>query len=274
MKIKTLDYTPGSWEPIMKKWSNWFLGFVDAEGNFQTYPKKRLLKSGEVSKYNIGLGFHISLHLRDLSLIKTIHSKLNVGIISVNEKKNDARLAVNDKAGILEICKFFENYTLLTSHQLTRFLLLKEFLIRDVKEFKSLDLYNKYKEELELSIMNNINIPDIKTLLNDEYIDYWIVGFINGEGCFYLRNEKCNFIIEHTDKLALELIKARLNFGPKVSERSLRTKDTGGFRKLSYQLTISSKKDIKTLVDFLDSCSIPLQGYKYNQYIEWKSKLN
>jgi hypothetical protein len=63
------------------------------------------------------------------------------------------------------------------------------------------------------------------------------------------------------------LIKVRLGFGPKVSERSLRTKDTGGFRKLTYQLSISSKKDINTLVDFLDK-SISLQGYKYNQYIE------
>jgi hypothetical protein len=64
-------------------------------------------------------------------------------------------------------------------------------------------LYKNYKEVLELSISKNINRPDITTLLNNEYIDFLIVGFINGEGCFYLRNGKCNFIIEHTDRLVL-----------------------------------------------------------------------
>jgi len=63
-----------------------------------------------------------------------------------------------------------------------------------------------------------------------------------------------------------------LDFGPNVSERSLRTKDTGGFRKATYQLAISSKKDINALVKFLDN-SIPLQGYKYNQYLDWKKNL-
>lgn len=148
----------------------------------------------------------------------------------------------------------------------SRFLLLKEFFFNNINEFKSLDLYRNYKKDQELSISNNITRPDLSTLLNYEYVDSWIVGFINGEGCFYLRKGKCNFIIEHTDRLALELIKERLGFGPKVSERSLRTKDTGGFRKLTYQLSISSKKDINTLVDFLEK-SIPLLGYKHEQYV-------
>ena len=33
-----------------KSWLSWFVGFCDAEGNFQVYPKKRTLKSGVVSK--------------------------------------------------------------------------------------------------------------------------------------------------------------------------------------------------------------------------------
>ena len=35
----------------------------------------------------------------------------------------------------------------------------------------------------------------IEKLFNSSYIDNWIVGFINGEGCFYLNKNKCNFSI-------------------------------------------------------------------------------
>lgn len=58
----------------IKNWIKWFVGFCDAEGNFQLYPKKGVLKSGIVSKYNVGLGFHISLHSRDTELLQSIHN--------------------------------------------------------------------------------------------------------------------------------------------------------------------------------------------------------
>lgn len=70
-----------------------------------------------MSKYNVGYGFHISLHLRELSLIKEIHSKLNLGVVYTSEIRSDARLAVNDKKGILKICEFFESHPLLTYSQ-------------------------------------------------------------------------------------------------------------------------------------------------------------
>lgn len=32
----------------------WFIGLMDAEGNFQTFPKKRTYKNGELKYYNVG----------------------------------------------------------------------------------------------------------------------------------------------------------------------------------------------------------------------------
>lgn len=105
-------------------------------------------------------------------------------------------------------------------------------------------------------------------------IDNWIIGFINGEGCFYINKTKCNFFIEHTDRQALEIIKRRLELGPNVLERSPRLRDIGKERKTTYQLSISSKKDIQRLVSFLDDKSnIPLQGNKYTQYVEWLRRI-
>lgn len=51
------------------KYLMWFIGFCDAEGNFQIYPKKRLSKKGEY--YNIGYGFHLGIHSEDAHLINS-----------------------------------------------------------------------------------------------------------------------------------------------------------------------------------------------------------
>ena len=63
-------------------WLHWFVGFNDAEGNFQVDPKKRRLKLGEITCYNVGYSYHLSLHSRDVLLIKHIQEKLkNIGVI-------------------------------------------------------------------------------------------------------------------------------------------------------------------------------------------------
>jgi hypothetical protein len=216
------------------------------------------------------------LHKKDLGIIESIYNKLNkIGTINISPSKDEARLAINDRASLTLLCNLFSNYPLRTLSQSSRFTFLKESLSNNIKEFKTLELYNQYKSELMLDITERFksNCKPGITLTDSpsgsEGLDSWIVGFINGEGCFYTRNGKCNFIIEHTDKNALELIKTRLSFGPNVSDRSIRTKSTGGERKATYQLAISSKKDINCLVEFLESPSVlPLQGNKYNQYVE------
>jgi len=246
------------------------MGFNDAEGNFQVYIKKRVLKSGEVSHYGLGHAYHLSLHSRDAPLIKNIYEKLNVGVIYQYKDKPDCRLAVNDKKGLLFLIEnIFDVYSLLGSNQLARYNLLKNGLTKDLKRFETLEEYNIYKSEFLKSIKQK-NLIDLYKSSNLE-IDNWIVGFINGEGCFYLNKNKCNFYIEHTDKQLLELIKYRLDFGPNVLERSARDRDIGKPRKVTYQLIISSKKDINQLINFLDNNqNISLQGYKMEQYDEWK----
>ena len=58
-------------------------------------------------------------------------------------------------------------------------------------------------------------------------------------------------------------------------ERSPRKRDIGKIRKTTYQLTVSSKKDLESLIMLLDNNNnIPLQGNKYIQYIYWKQHIN
>jgi hypothetical protein len=147
----------------------------------------------------------LALH-RDKELIEIIYKNLNnIGTINISQSKNEARLAINDYSSILFICNLFDNFHLRTFSQLSRFLFLREGLINNIKEFKTLDLYNQYKTECMLSVYEQLKhvVKSDDNLAGNLDIDNWIVGFINGEGCFYLRDGKCNFIIEHTDKDAL-----------------------------------------------------------------------
>lgn len=257
---------------LNKLWLQWFIGFNDAEGNFQVYPKKRVLKSGEISYYSVGCAYHLSLHSRDAALIKDIHQKLdNIGVIYESKNKPDCRLAVSDRNGLLYLFSIaFNVYPLLANNQLMRYNLLKNCIINEVKKFKTLEEFSKYKSEYLASINKQVDLIALYKSGKLE-IDNWIVGFINGEGSFYLNKGKCNFYIEHTDKQLLELIRMRLDFGPNVLERSARDRDLGKVRKVMFQLNISSKKDINQLIMFLDNKdNIPLQGYKMVQYNEWK----
>ena len=257
------------------KFYMWFVGFSDAEGNFQTYPKKRVGKLGQVNKYNVGCSYHLSLHEKDIDLIKNIKSKLNnIGTIYKYHNKIDCRLAINDISGLFYIMQnVFDKYPLIVENQLLRYLLLKNMLINNIKEFKTLEQYNLYKTNCLLSISKQIKfINRIENFSNSSYIDDWIIGFINGEGCFYMKKSKCAFHIENTDKQALDIIKTRLCFGPNVLKRSLNNKDPHNNKKVTYQLSISSKKDIKNLILFLDNKNnIGLKGNKYRQYIYWKN---
>jgi hypothetical protein len=164
----------------------------------------------------------------------------------------------------------FNVYPLLANNQLMRYNLLKNCIINEVKKFKTLEEFSKYKSEYLASINKQVDLIALYKSGKLE-IDNWMVGFINGEGSFYLNKGKCNFYIEHTDKQLLELIRMRLDFGPNVLERSARDRDLGKVRKVMYQLNISSKKDINQLIMFLgNKDNIPLQGYKMVQYHEWK----
>ena len=78
-------------------WIPWFIGFCDAEGNFQTFPKKRNYKTlnGESNYYNIGYGFHLSLSIREKELLYNIYRKLDLrGKIYEYEDKQEIRLAI------------------------------------------------------------------------------------------------------------------------------------------------------------------------------------
>ena len=265
----------------LNKWLPWFVGFSDAEGSFQVYAKKRVLKSGYLSKVNVGYSYHLSLHKKDIDILKNIQYMINsVGSIYEYKHKLDSRLAIYNKSGLFDIInKIFDIWPLITKHQSIRYNLLKKGLFSDVKEFSYMEQYNTFMynstDEINTELNPNLKNDRVNKLMNIPYIDNWIIGFINGEGSFPINKGRCIFTIEHTDVYALNLIKERLSFGPKVYERSPIKRDIGKIRKTTYLLEVSSKNDIGNFIYYLDdNKTANLQGNKSIQYNKWKNTYN
>lgn len=170
----------------------------------------------------------------------------------------------------------FDVWPLLTKHQLIGYNLLKKSLLSNEKEFVSIESYKNFISsivyELDIELTYNFNVERVDKSLEIPGIDSWIVGFINGEGSFPIKDRRI-FTVEHTHMYALNTIKKRLCFEPKIRVRSPRERNINKIIKTTYILEICSKKNINTLIEFLDSGhTANLQGNKNIQYNKWKSR--
>jgi len=100
------------------------MGFTDAEGNFQVFPKVRKNKqTGAITSYGIGYHFHMGLHLQDIEILRSIQNMLGgIGKIYEYPLKPEAHNAIYLQG---ELLWFLENvllvYPLLTLYQISRF---------------------------------------------------------------------------------------------------------------------------------------------------------
>ena len=72
------------------------MGYADAEGNFQVFPKKRVNTKGDITHYGVGYHFHMGLGLRDLALLKEIMTIFGgIGKIYEYPAKVEAHYAIS-----------------------------------------------------------------------------------------------------------------------------------------------------------------------------------
>lgn len=255
------------------KFYSWFIGFCDAEGNFQTTTLKRINKLGNITSIGLKYSFHMGLHLRDKNLLELIQTKLNnMGKIYIYEKKEEAHLAiykVEELKWLIE--NIFSKYPLLSEYQAIRYEQLRKGVMNDLKRLDSLDDLPNILVDKE-KFGSPIQKLELLDMCSDAYINNWISGFLNGEVSFtYSRsgnnNKSPKINLEHTDEKVVELIKNKLSLELKTYAR------TRGLRKTTYTISINSNKDIKKTVKFLDNLD-NLRGYKLKQYNDWKKEFN
>lgn len=192
-------------------------GFADAEGCFNVTISPRI--SGN---YQVSLRFSIELHERDLSLLKNIKSFFNdAGTLNIRKDKRFTNSKVtwsvrnfDDITNI--IIPHFDKYPLLTQKQ-ADFLLFKEIaLLMKNKEHltsKGLSKIVAIKASMNLGLSDKllINFLDIKPYIRPEINTieisdpYWIAGFIDGDGSFFVNVAKVNSKLGYSVKLMFRL---------------------------------------------------------------------
>jgi hypothetical protein len=203
-------------------------------------------------------------------LLENIKQNLNgLGTIYVYPDRKEARLAIWKKDDLKWlITNIFDVYPLFTDHQKDRYARLRHGILSNIT------LFNNLQELVEFKGYK-FTYPEIEqTDSIIEYLDNWILGIINSEGCFYTRPKKDGsnllvFQIEHTDRIVLEIIKSRFNLNPTIFERAERS----SYQKKTYSLYISSKSNISNIIDFCKNPALNgLLGNKKIQFLNWINK--
>lgn len=93
------------------------------------------------------------------------------------------------------------------------------------------------------------------------YIKDWIIGFIEGDGSFYItKSGVVGFnVVQKEDKEVLEIIREEIGIKRKINER-----------KGIYTITAESREDIERVVSFMtDNKRVRLKGLKKVEFIKW-----
>lgn len=182
------DYTKN-----IENFYQWFVGFSDAESSFFIQPV--LNSKGVVNRFSFKFG--IELHTDDRAVLEFILSKLEIGNFRISNDK--CIYVVSDKIGIYKLINIFDEFNLNS----TKFL--------DYSNFKeAFILYHEresFTEELKeriLEIKNSMNIKRTDFNMNNHNVvitKYWLLGFIEGDGSFFISRTKLTPIlsIEQSD---------------------------------------------------------------------------
>jgi hypothetical protein len=143
------------------------MGFLDAEGNFQVFPKKRVSKAGDITHYGVGYHFHLGLSVRDHALLQSIMSTLgDIGKIYLYPHKEEAHYAISRLGDLRKLLDMIlENHPLLTIHQASRYNQLRSGLLNEVARFSTLLELRDYFSALIVTTQPSING------LSQEFID-------------------------------------------------------------------------------------------------------
>ena len=184
----------------------WITGFSDAESSFSVKVGK-----DNTRKYNIRIvpTFSIELHKRDIVLLKTIRDFFGLGTIitRIRGGKPTAIYSVQSIKSLSEtIIPHFKQYPLLTQKR-ADFVLFSsivelmvkgkhldyEYLIQilSIKASMNTGISNYFKMEFPLK---KVERPIICSQVIKSPL--WLVGFIEGEGCFYIKIRKNNNVVK------------------------------------------------------------------------------
>ena len=175
--------TKPSFDKEYEEFLQWFVGFSDGESNFTIVLQKD--KNGSIS--GASFRFIIELHIDDLNTLKYIRSKLKIGN-EIAVYGNSCKFTVIHRKDINKLISIFGKYKLNTTKYLDYLDFKKAFNLyqgrdKTIKDNQTLiDQILELKKAMNKSRMNFSLPVDHKIVISRP----WLLGFIEGEGSFYL----------------------------------------------------------------------------------------
>lgn len=251
-------------------------GFTDAEGSFLINIQSR---SGLKLGYSVSLSFKLKLHSKDSELLERIFNFFNVGKI-YTRKDGYIEYIVNSMKDMEIIKNHFDNYPLITQ-KLSDYKIFKSAfeLIKQKKhltpegfeEILSLkaSFNNGLSEELKIVFPNIIYSfrPQTITPKFETINPYWVSGFVDGDGCFYIslinNSTGASLVFKITQHIRdIELLKELVNYF-NCGRFSLSSPEAGDF-------IVTKFEDIYTkIIPFFNK--YPLQGSKSLDFSDFNS---
>lgn len=146
--------------------------------------------------------FRIELHNRDTFLLRNIQSYFGIGIISERENLNKVIYSVQSYKDIInKIIPHFDKYPLITKKKADYLLFKQAIYLLNLKAQSSIEGFQKIiciKASMNSGLSNTLKIlfPTIRPIVRPN-VNFagipdpnWLVGFVDGEGCFYVNTKK------------------------------------------------------------------------------------
>lgn len=233
------------------------VGFIDGDGYIQIT---------KTTRGYIAIKLVLALQLKDISTLEYIHSVLNIGKISISkdQRKPLCKLIINrtDLQEVLFPLLLHHNIFFLTKSRREQFNLAMHIFEKNIKYFDIISNLNKEEifvhSELPKKSLDYINLPFFKN---------WLVGFTTAEGSFFVKanNDGCFQLKQIIHVELFEAFKLVFNTNRKI----------GIEKSLFFQFSVSSTKDIQTVINFFSFSGLhPLTGLKNIQYLNWLNTLS
>lgn len=227
----------------------YLVGLFEADGWFS------LARKGKYLGYELG----IELSIRDVQLIYKIKKLLGVGTVHFRKSNNRPETVifrVRNKNNLINIViPIFDMYPFISNKQYD-YIRFKNALIEGL--IYSKDLTDYIRED---TILNCLEV-----ILKLDYFPAWLVGFIEGEGCFSIykpTNDKslvASFDISQTNA---EILILAINKYLSLNN-SVKPDKTNNFK-----LKTSSVRGVENILKFMQNAPVKLMGYKRLQYLLW-----
>ena len=239
----------------------WLVGITDGEGTFGFYYQN----DKWILVYKIGLSRY---NLRALYYIKN-----QLGVGSVTKDNDKAQILIRDRQKLEKVIfPIFDKYPLLTSKHFNYLRLKKAFFILNnsnlTKDEKDKQIFALKNESIPTNYIspawNKVNLPLKSSVDASSVISKpWLVGFVEGEGSFYLVSKDCSRIVhgygitQKLDSVVLEGIRHILHIPTGVKYKSNHN---------YYMLDTTNSRAVENIINYFHNT---MKGMKAVEYRIW-----